>query len=261
MHPLLFEIPGLHLRIHTYGLMYALGFLLGLWMIRRESQRLGMSADAMTDLFFYVLIAGTLGSRILYVIVVEPSLLRHPLDIFKIWKGGLVYYGGLIAAFLTVVYFCRKKRLPFWKVADVYVLALALGHALGRIGCFFAGCCYGKTCEPHAWYAIVFPESQYGVAPANIALYPTQLLESAGNFLIFAILFLFRRKKSFDGQVFLLYVVLYGMLRSSVEVLRGDKVRGYVIPEILSTSQFISGLMILSAVGVWIWRRRTVKSI
>ena len=256
MHPVLFELPGLHLRIHLYGVMYALGVLLGLWVIRKESKRVGLSPEKMTDLLFYVLIAGTLGSRLLYILVEDPQTFLRPLEIFKLWKGGLVYYGGVIGAFFMIVYYCRRHRLSFWRVADVYVLGLAIGHAVGRIGCFFAGCCHGRTCDINAWYAVVFPDVPYGVAPPNIPLYPTQLLEFVGDLIIFVILLALRRKKSFDGQVFLLYVVLYGVMRSSIELLRGDAARGYVVPGLVSTSQFISLVAVLAAIGVWIWRSR-----
>lgn len=256
MHPILFEIPGLHFKIHMYGVMYALAFLLAMVVIRRESVRLGLNVDKMMDLFFYALVIATLSSRLFYVFIEEPSMLRHPLDILKLWQGGLVFYGGLIGALITGIVYCRKAQLPFWKVIDVYAVAVSLGHIFGRLGCFFAGCCYGKACPTGTWYAITFPASPDAIAPVGIPLYPTQLMESVGNLIIFLILWTFRRKKSFDGQVFLLYVILYSMMRSSVELFRGDESRGYVIDGILSTSQFISLMMTVGVILIWIWRRR-----
>lgn len=259
MHPVLFEIETLHLRIHVYGLLYALGFLVGLLWIRYESKRVGLNVEAMSDLFFYILIAGTLTSRLFYVVFEAPELLSKPLEIFKIWKGGLVYYGGVIGAVVAGIVICRKKRLPAWKVFDVYAPGLALGHVLGRLGCFFAGCCYGRQCDPHAWYAVVFPDTEHGIAPPGIALYPSQVMESIGDLLIFAVLVVFRRHKTFDGQVFMLYVISYGVLRSTIELFRNDESRNFVIPGLFSSAQGISLLAIVGVISVWMWRKKHIR--
>ncbi len=260
MHPILFSIDALHLDIHVYGLMYALGFLAALLWVRYDSPRAGLPLAPMLDLFFYCLIAGTVGSRLLYVIVEEPQLFLTPLEVFKIWKGGLVFYGGLIGALAAGVWFCRRKKLPFWKAADVCAVSLSLGHVFGRIGCFFAGCCYGRQCDTTAWYAVVFPEFEHSIAPPGVPLYPTQLMEALGNLLVFVALVGFRKKKSFDGQVLLLYAILYAFMRGSIEFFRGDESRGYVVEGVLSTSQFISILAIGVALGLWIILRKRQRS-
>lgn len=256
MHPILFTFPeSLPLiggkALHVYGIMVALGFLMGLLWIKRESRREGLNEETVSDLFFYVLIAGLIGSRLLYFINSSDHFWGDPLSFFRIWEGGLVFQGGVIASVLTTIWYCRRHHLSFFQIADVFSPALALGHAFGRIGCFFAGCCYGRQCDPHFALAMIFPDRPDAIAPPGIPLYPTQLIESLGEFLILAILMTYRRKKSFTGAVFLLYIILYAILRSSVEVLRGDTIRGYVIEPYLSVAQFISGLTLLTALVLW----------
>ena len=185
MHPILFEIQAIHFKLHLYGVMYAFAFMLGYVWLRYESRRVGLHVEQMANLFFYILLAGTVGARLFYVLVEEPHLISTPLEIFKIWQGGLVYYGGLIGALLMGIGYCFKHRLSFFKVVDVFAPGLALGHVFGRIGCFFAGCCYGRLCDASAWYALRFPDVPSGIAPPHLPLYPTQLIESMGNLALF----------------------------------------------------------------------------
>jgi phosphatidylglycerol:prolipoprotein diacylglycerol transferase len=157
------------------------------------------------------------------------------LEVFKIWNGGLVFYGGFLGALLVVIIYLKVYRLPLGKTVDIAAVSLPLGHSLGRIGCFFAGCCYGKTC--HMPWAVTFRHTE-SLAPLNTPLHPTQLYLSFANLMVFLIIFSYRSKKHFDGQLFLIYVIFYGINRSIIETFRGD-FRGGTFLELFSISQVI----------------------
>ncbi len=256
MHPVLFEIPFLHgVKVHSYGLMVALGFLAALFWIRRQSPREGIPPAKMIDLAFLMLIMALIGSRIAYVFVEWDFFKGNPLAFFRVWEGGLVFYGGLIACIPAAWFYLRRQGLSFWKVADVFMPAVALGHGLGRLGCFAAGCCYGGLCPVNAWYAVSFPGKEGSLAPSGIPLYPVQLMETGAEFAIFLILAWKSRKKAFDGQILLLYLIFYSVLRFGIEFFRGDKERGFVFGDLLSTSQMLSIALLVAAVLVLIYRR------
>lgn len=258
MHPILFEIPVFGgLPVYTYGVLVATGFLVGIFWIVRESKRVGLDPARSMDLVFYIIISAIIGSRILYLIVNDPSrLIKEPWSIFMIWEGGLVFYGGVIFAVTASVIYMAKNKMKFLSYADVFAPGLVIGHAIGRIGCLMAGCCHGAAAGSH-WYAIVFPGDPHSSAPANIPLYPTQLIESSGDLLIFLFLVLFRKHKKFDGQIFALYLVLYSILRFFNEMLRGDTDRGYIVQNTISTAQGIS--IALFIMGVLMLARGYVK--
>jgi len=256
MYPLLFEIPIFGgIRIYTYGVLVATAFVLGILWTTREAKLAGVKPDFVLDLAFYIILAALAGSRILYIITDWHRYVERPLDVLKIWEGGLVFYGGFIGALVVSFYFIRKHGYPFLKIADLFVPGVALGHSIGRLGCFAAGCCYGRE-APASWLAVVFPSGPYSLAPGGVPLFPSQLFESAAEFLIFLILIACRRKKSFEGQVFLIYLVLYSISRSILEIFRGDSIRGFVIPKYLSTSQFISGCMVVLAAIIYVRLKR-----
>ncbi len=256
MFPILFKfsnwIPliGGH-ALHTYGLMAALGFLSGLLWVRHEARRLQISEEKVLDLFFYIILATIVGARLLYIFISVPEWWSDPLVFFRIWEGGLVFYGGLISSVVVSLWYCRKHRLPFLTVADIFMPGLALGHAIGRLGCFAAGCCYGKPVPLGSFWGVMFPDNPDSVAPHEAAIYPTQLFEAAGLFILFLILFLFRKKKKFEGEVFLVYLILYPLLRIIMEMFRGDAIRGFVVEGLFSTSQFISVLWMVTAFLLW----------
>ncbi|MBI4210997.1 MAG: prolipoprotein diacylglyceryl transferase [Deltaproteobacteria bacterium] len=253
MHPILFKIPIFGgIPIATYGLLVAVAFLIGNFWVRYESKRLGDNPETASDLIFWIILSGLAGSRMLYHNVAEPSrYFSKPLVFFKFWEGGLVFYGGFIAAAIGGSYFCYRHRLRVLKYFDIVAPALSLGHAVGRVGCFFAGCCFGRPTHDHPWYAVIFPEIAEGRAPAGIPLYPTQLMESGAELIIFGFLLWLRLRKKFDGQIFVTYVMLYAIVRSIIEIFRGDLDRGFIIDPWLSTSQFIS--LILFLIGAFIY--------
>lgn len=241
MHPVLFRIGGF--AVYSYGLFVAMGFLAGMALAIREARRVALDPDKISDLFFWVIIAAIVGSRLLYVAVEIRSFLSAPLEIFKIWKGGLVFYGGLILAFMVIVFFIRRKQLPFWITMDVLAPSLAIGQVFGRMGCLFAGCCYGRPADLP--WAVTFTDPD-SLAPLYVPLHPTQLYEAGAVLLIFLVLMLVREVKRFEGQVMWTYVFLYSVARFVIENYRGDY-RGMVWGDMLSTSQFISVFLAITA--------------
>lgn len=261
MHPVLFKIPIFGgLQLHTYGLMVALGFLAGITWVGRESKRVGMPSSKLMDLAFYIIVSAIVGSRLFYVFLDHPEeFLAHPLDIFKVWEGGLVFYGGLVAAVVTSAWYMFKHQLNFWKVSDIFMPGVAIGHAIGRLGCFAAGCCYGRPAPHPAWWTVIFPSEGEGLAPGGIPLFPTQLMESFAELTIFLVLVYFSRKKKFDGQIMLMYLIIYSIIRIILETFRGDLVRGFVFGGV-STSQFVSFIIITISLIFWGIRSRTQKA-
>ncbi|MFP4159350.1 MAG: prolipoprotein diacylglyceryl transferase [Desulfobacterales bacterium] len=233
MFPVIFEYG--RFALYTYGFFIAIGVIAAVLFARYEAKRLSMDPNRLTDLCFYLVIAAILGSRLFFVLLNLDYYISAPLDVFKIWSGGLVFYGGFIAAFATALALINAYGLPLGKTADVAAISLPLGHFFGRLGCFSAGCCYGETCDLPWAVSFSHPES---LAPLNMALHPTQLYSAAANLFIFLVLLLWRKKKRFHGQVFLLYMVLYGLLRSFIEIFRGDD-RGAFVAGTLSVSQTI----------------------
>jgi phosphatidylglycerol:prolipoprotein diacylglycerol transferase len=244
MHPILIKFGPV--TIHTYGFFVALGFLLGLLLAVKQAKKEGLPHNKIIDLGFYILLAAILGSRLFFIILNAVHYMKNPLDIFKIWEGGLVFYGGVLLAVPTVIWYVKKNALGIWKTADIFTPSIAIGHTLGRLGCFSAGCCYGKSAESLPW-GVVFTDPNC-LAPTNILLHPTQLYESGGEFINFLILLLLRKYKSFNGQLFMTYLLLYAILRFTVEFFRGDVERGF-IAESLSVAQGISILMFLIAIA------------
>lgn len=247
MFPVLLRIGDL--TLYTYGLFVALGFIAAYKFAGKRARDYKINPDTITDLFFVGIISGMIGARLFYVMINYRVYANDPVSIFKIWTGGLVYYGGFIIALVALVGFAKFKRLAIWRTADCIAPAMALGHAIGRIGCFFAGCCYGKQCDLP--WAITFknPES---LAPLFVKLHPTQLYSVLSNFLLFALILWIEKKKKFDGMVFWTYILLYGLFRSLVEVFRGDQ-RGNFGVEFLSFSQGIGLIMALFSIFMLIY--------
>jgi len=253
MHPVLFRFGPF--TIHTYGFFIALGFLVGLWVATYLAKKESIPHARIIDLGFYILVAALVGSRLFFIILNAPYYLHNPLEVLKIWEGGLVFYGGVLLAVPTAFWFVRKHSLGIWRTADVFAPALAIGHALGRLGCFFAGCCYGKTADSLPW-GVIFTDPEC-LAPTDLLLHPTQLYESAGELLNFFILFALMKHKKFDGQLFLTYLVLYSVLRFIVEFFRGDIERGFILNSI-SIAQGISLLIfIMAIIGFVILRQKS----
>jgi phosphatidylglycerol:prolipoprotein diacylglycerol transferase len=266
--------------LHTYGVLIALGFIFGIGIGVREARRTGFDEEAVLDMGFWALLSGMVGARIYFILVNwKEYFVTHPwvrveqlgFDIpavLAVWQGGLVFYGGAIGAVATFFWFATRRKLPVWRFADILIVSLPLGHALGRLGCFAAGCCWGdsafhmdgSTVVSDFAFAAQFPKDSlaYGsllhtVEPAirdlmvqtshTMPIYPTQIMEALGETCIFGILLLVRSRKVFHGQVTVTYFLLYPLLRATMEAYRGDAERGYVIDKVLSVGQFTSILV------------------
>jgi phosphatidylglycerol:prolipoprotein diacylglycerol transferase len=252
MYPKLIEIGPL--TIHTYGFLIAIGFLIGLWLAVRQATKEGIFPTKIIDLGFYILLAAIIGSRLFFVIINLDHYLSNPLDVFKIWEGGLVFYGGVLLAIPTVIWYVRKNNLALWQTADIFAPSVAIGHVFGRLGCFAAGCCYGKTAQTLPW-GVIFTDPDC-LAPTDVLLHPTQLYESAGELIIFFILLVSRRYKSFNGQLFMTYLLLYSVLRFFVEFFRGDIARGFLIADISVSQSISAGMFLVAIIGLIILKRR-----
>lgn len=256
MHPVLVEFG--FVKIFTYGMLVATGFLTAILVAASRGEKDGLDPQKIFDLCFYIMVAALLGARLMYIVVEYKYFSAAPLEIFKFWKGGLVFYGGLLLAVPVSLWYLKRHRMPVWKVGDIIAPSLALGQGIGRWGCFFAGCCYGvKTDVP---WAVVFTDPR-SLAPQGIPLHPTQIYLSLNALLIFAVLIWLSRRKTFDGQVFWSYGILYSIGRFVIEYFRGDD-RGYAVDQILSTSQFVGIFVLaLSVFMVFALRRKNAAGV
>ena len=261
MFPRLFHIGNFGLP--TYGLLVSLGVLIGLWISVRNSEKQGINRDNAWDLGILVVLCGILGAKILYIVNDWSTYAAHPREIFSLGtlQAGGVFSGGLIAGFAAAAWYIRKHRMPALATADAFAPGLAFGHALGRVGCFAAGCCYGKPTN-HFW-GVTFTNplaNLYSQTPLNVAIEPTQLFESAVELANFFILMWLLKRKTFDGQVVAAYFILYGVARYFLEFLRDDPGRGSVFGGVMTGTQLISiGLVVLGGL-IW-WLRPELKAV
>lgn len=255
MHPILLKIGSF--TIYTYGFMIATGIMIALFVARKEAKRVGVDPEKITDLCFYLVISGVVGSRIFYIATTPEMFVDDFLEIFRIWNGGLVFYGAFIGAFITGTVYVTKHKLPLWKVADICAPAVAIGHVFGRLGCFFAGCCYGRVCDLP--WAVSFTDPNTLARPIGELLHPTQLYGSGSNLFIFLILISIKRRMKFDGQLFWIYVMLYGIVRSINEMFRAD-FRGEFLFQTFSISQVIGWSMASLALVMLIIFSRSATS-
>lgn len=241
--------------VYAWGFSLSLAILLGTLVAIRLAKRIGIDSDRIIDLVIVLVVGGVVGARLFYVFVYEPErYLKDPLQIVAIWNGGLVYYGGLIGGFITGTWYVIRKGLPFWKLADVVSPPLALGYGIVRIGCFMNGCCYGRPTD--SFLGVVFPFIEGTLHLEDIARYPTQLFSSLlGFFLFIFLLFVWKRKK-FDGQVFLEFIILYAIGRAVVEYFREN----LIVFGDATVSQLVSVLVIVPAVYFYRSRSRRVKN-
>jgi phosphatidylglycerol---prolipoprotein diacylglyceryl transferase len=295
MRPELFRLFGGGL--HTYGVLIAVGFLLAVVVTARQAKREGTDPDRLLDLGFWLLLSGFVGARLLFILTdlgyyvgscrgtgstrTTGQVIWDCTRALHVWEGGVVWYGGFLAALGVGVWLLHRRKQKILRTADLIMPVVPLGHFFGRLGCFAAGCCYGKPTASAVGVAFgpkslalsdladVLPPG----ATATMPLHPTQLYEACGELLIFFWLLWLGRRKRFDGQVLLAYLFIYPILRTLVEVFRGDAARKYVVsvtsrglngllglpadvPSFLSVSQLISLLVAAGALALWLALRR-----
>jgi phosphatidylglycerol:prolipoprotein diacylglycerol transferase len=260
MHPRLFELPWAipylgPITVYTYGVLLAAAYLLGLQLAIVRARKRELDATRVMDLGIYIIISALIGAKLLLLVTDFQTFRNNPAELLTLARSGGVFYGGLILAVVVALLYIRRVGLPLWTTCDVFAPGIALGHVIGRFGCFFAGCCFGKpTSVPWAiTFTDPFAAANVGT-PLNVPLHPTQLYEAGAEFLILALLLSTERfGRRFAGRTFWLYMLLYAVTRFVIEFFRGDE-RGAV--GVLSTSQFISVLLAPLAIVMLVYLAR-----
>jgi phosphatidylglycerol:prolipoprotein diacylglycerol transferase len=254
MYPILFEIGGF--PVYTYGVLLAAAYLLGLQFALVRARTRGLDPNRVMDLGIAIIFSALIGAKLLLLIVDFETFTRSPRELLTLGRSGGVFYGGLIAAVAVALWYLRRHKLPMWTVTDVFAPGIALGHVIGRLGCLFAGCCFGRPSDLP--WAITF-HSEYARqnvgTPLGVPLHPTQLYEAGAELLILGFLLLTEKKaRPFPGRTFWSYLLFYGISRFVIEFYRGDA-RGMVGD--FSTSQFLSLIIVpLSIVMLVVLGRR-----
>lgn len=259
MFPELFRIGSF--TLYSYGVFLALAFLGAIVLTVRLAARDGLPREKIYDLSLWMLLASLIGSKVL-MLVVEPQYRQDPVHLFSLdfLRSGGVFYGGLIGAILAGYFLMRRYRLPWWKTADACAPGIALGNVLGRLGCFAAGCCWGTP--TNLPWGVRFTELGHEITgvPTHVDLHPAQLYESLAMLVVFSILLWFHKHRRFNGQVILLYVLLYSVIRFANEFVRDNRrsdILGLTALTGLSISQLISIVIGITALVLLIikWRR------
>ncbi len=234
MHPELFHIGPI--TIYTYAFLIVLGTLVASiytkWRARKELENINLS----NNFFYYIFIAGFIGGKIFYYLERPAYFFSHPRKMLHNFSGGFVFYGSFITIIVFLIWYLKKHKIPFWPMLDILAITILIVHAIGRLGCFFGGCCYGKPTG--SFLGMAFPTTH------GQRVHPTQLYEIFALLTIMAILFYLKKRQHFKGEIFVTYLILYALARNILELYRGDP-RGYIINGYLSHSQFIGIIIIL----------------
>ena len=300
MHPVLFTILGQ--PVHLYAVAIAAGFIVGIWLSARHAERVGIDRDMVLDLCWWLIVMSLVGARVGFIAVEWEQYYWPCVDyehfntlfpdkaitapdctrLLRFWTGGLVFYGGVIGAMLAMVWYLRREKHPILPVADALVPLLALGQFFGRLGCWAAGCCWGAVTQ--ASYGVEFPRGSQAfrfhveeglitkAAEHSHTVHAVQLYDALGGLLLFGLLLVIRHRKRYHGQVFIWWMMLYPLMRSTMELFRGDTERGFVFEwplegvnralglaadkaTLLSTSQFISVGFTLVGIALLVYQR------
>ncbi len=260
MYPRLFELPWSAgpfgpITVYTYGVLLAAAYLFGLKLAMVRANKRGLDASRVLDLGIYIIISALIGAKLLLLITDFRTFTSNPRELLTLARSGGVFYGGLILAVVVALVYIRKVGLPFWTTTDVFAPGIALGHVVGRFGCLFAGCCYGKptTLPWGITFTDPFAAANVGT-PLGVPLHPTQLYEAGAELLILIVLLMTEKKgRGFAGRTFWLYMLLYAISRFIIEFYRGDE-RGTV--GMFSTSQFISIVLAPLAIAMLVYLSR-----
>ncbi|MCK9314579.1 MAG: prolipoprotein diacylglyceryl transferase [Verrucomicrobia bacterium] len=252
MERVAFEIAG-H-PIYWYGVMFVLGILAGVWTGSLRARLTTVTPKEFMDSIPWIVVGALVGARALFVITYwDEYFAGQPLwEIFAIQRGGLIYFGGLLFSIVTTAFYLVKNKIPVWIFLDILGPSLAVGHALGRLGCFINGCCYG--CPTGSGYGFSYPDWH---ETHGVRIHPVQLYEMGLNLILFGLLEYFFRRRKYDGQITAYYLVGYGVIRFATEFFRGDVPRIFLS---LTQAQCIAGVIFAAGVGLWIYRRRTRKA-
>ena len=244
MYPILFKAGPL--TIYTYGVFVLLGVVSGYFVSLQQAKREGLDKGIFSHILFWTIVFSFIGARIFYVLVDLPLFLGDPLGVI-LSRAGFVFYGGLVTGVISLYILTKKHRTNFLQYADIISLGIPLGHSLGRLGCFFYGCCYGKPTD--LFMGILFPAGSPAGSP-GLKVIPTQLISAFFLLVIFFILLFLKKRRRFVGQIFLSHLILYGIFRFIIEFSRGDP-RGEIL--FLSVSQFLA-VILIGVSFFWWWK-------
>jgi phosphatidylglycerol:prolipoprotein diacylglycerol transferase len=252
MHPVLIDLG--FFQLPTYGVMLVLAVGLGLWTLRLRARKAGLDGDRMVDLGLWIVIWGLLGSKATLILVELPRYVHHPAELVGVLRAGGVFLGGLLAALAAAVVLMRRYGLGFLETADAAAPSVALAHAIGRIGCLMAGCCWGSRCDLPWAITYTDPRAHANVGtPLGVPLHPFPAYSMLFNLALFVLLAWLYRRRPAAGRVFATYLILYGTGRFLLEYTRGDAIRGFIVPGLLSTSQGISIALVAAGLGLHWW--------
>lgn len=257
MHPILIDLGPI--RLYTYGFFLALGFLTAIWLSGREARRVGLPIARFYDLCLYIIVAALVGSRLLYVLLELDTFLKKPWEIVYLWKGGLVFQGGLVLALAVAFYYMRRHQMPWRTTFDALAVGMPVGQAIGRVGCFMAGCCYGA--ESDLPWAVTFTHPET-LCPLRVPLHPSQLYESLLLLPVFGVIYSLRTRKSYEGQLALVYFCLAGTVRFLTEFVRHPlDYRGPVLFGVFPATQvFALAVVVISGALLLYYRRPRKKA-
>lgn len=255
MYPELFHIGKF--VVFSYGFFIMLGVLFAFLYFFRNRRVIGLSVDEISELFLWCFASVFVGGKLFYYLEKPLYFLSNPSEMIKNLGQGFVFYGSFLVTIPVLVWWFRKHKISVAKGFDLLAIGGALVHGFGKIGCFMAGCCYGKQC--HSSFGVVFTNSHSVASPLNVPLYPVQLWDSIVILLIVGFMLIYKKYKKFEGELFLIYGILYGILRFITENYRGDESRGYIIQDVLTHSQLIAVFVILFCFIMYVNRLRKHK--
>ena len=248
MHPVLLHVGGF--AVHGYGVCYAVATAVGILWARRLAARDGIGSDAWWDVCLGLIVGMILGARLEYVRTHVADFASDPARVFALRDGGLVFYGGLIGGVAGMALVARWRRLSLLAVLDAFAVSTPLAHAIGRVGCVLAGCCWGRPTDLP--WAVRYPVTH---ASGGVPVHPVQLYEAAFNVALSLALARVHGRRTFRGQTLALYLIVYALFRAGNEGFRGDAIRGVAVAG-LSNAQATSIVLVLAGLGVaWLGRR------
>ncbi|OYT73769.1 MAG: prolipoprotein diacylglyceryl transferase [Armatimonadetes bacterium CP1_7O] len=228
--------------LYTYGLMWMVGIWLAVWRALRHAPRYGIRQDDVLDIAFWSVALGIVGGRLAFVLTNWSQYASDPLSVFRVWEGGMSYFGGFGLAIAVAIYLIRKRRIPIWQLGDLAAPSLALGYGIARIGCFAAGCCYGAPTDLP--WGVVFPGHDH-------AVHPTQLYATAMNLLIFAVLIAWAQRRQFEGQLFAGFLILHGLYRFLNEFFRAGATSQPMFG-VFTYGHLVAAVVVLSGVVLYV---------
>lgn len=247
MHPELFSFHfpfnTQEITVYTYAFCIVLGTLIASLYTKYTAKK-DLGINKLPNSFFYIIfIAGFIGGKLFYYLEKPFFFWNNPNLLLDNFSGGFVFYGSFITIVPIVIWYLKKQKIAVLPMLDILGITTLIVHAIGRIGCFNAGCCYGSP--TNSSFGIVFPTTN------NIAVHPTQLYEASALILLAVALLIIKKHQQFNGQIFLLYISFYAISRSVLELFRGDN-RGYIIENWVSHSQFIAILILITALTFYL---------